>query len=58
MPVDTIETTQNLRDHKHFTRSRRVEVAAVGSWPELKQISPAPLWHVLHTRARQEKALA
>ncbi len=58
MPVDMIETRQNLRDHQRFIRSRNVEVAAVGSWFELKQASPASLWHVLHTRARQEKALA
>ena len=57
MPVDMIEPRQKLRDHQRSTRSRNVEVAAGGSWFESRQANPAPLWHVLHTRARQEKAL-
>ncbi len=58
MPVDTIETRQKLRDDRSSRPSRYVEVAAVGSWSDSKSASPTPLWHVLHTRARQEKALA
>ena len=58
MPVDTIETRQELRDGRSSTRNRCVEVAAAGSWSDSKPANPTPLWHVLHTRARQEKALA
>ena len=59
MPVDTIETRQELRDGRSLTQSGRVDVTAFGPRPEpkLRVVSP-PQWHVLHTRARQEKALA
>ena len=58
MPVDTIQTRQKLRDGRSSTASRYVEVAALESGSDLTLANPTPLWHVLHTRARQEKALA
>ena len=59
MAVDTIETRQELRDGRSLIQSGCVEVAASGPRPEPKPIvASPPQWHVLHTRARQEKALA
>ena len=58
MPIVTIESRQELRDDRSSTRSRLVEIAAVGSGSGSTPTIPTPLWHVLHTRARQEKALA
>ncbi len=59
MPIDTIETRQELRDRRSWTQSGRVDVTAFGPRPEPKPIVASPRqWHVLHTRARQEKALA
>jgi len=59
MPVDTIETRQELRDGRSRTQSGRIDVAAFGPRPEPKPSVASPAqWHVLHTRARQEKALA
>ncbi len=58
MPVDMNGTRQELRDDRSSTRSRLVEVAVVGSGSGSTPTIPTALWHVLHTRARQEKALA
>ncbi len=59
MPVDTIETRQKLRDGRSWNRNGRVDVAAFAPRPEPRPIVASPArWHVLHTRARQEKALA
>lgn len=59
MLVDTIESRQELRDGRSWTQNRRVDVAAFAPRPEPRPIVASPArWHVLHTRARQEKALA
>ncbi|MCZ6810561.1 MAG: hypothetical protein O7D97_01035, partial [Planctomycetota bacterium] len=59
MPVDTIETRQELRDGRSRIQSGPVDVVAFGPRPESRPIvASPPLWHGLHTRARQEKALA
>ena len=58
MPVDSTETRHKLRDSRSSTQSRPIEVVAVGPWSGSKPAIPTPLWHVLHTRARQEKVLA
>ncbi len=59
MPVDTIETRQELRDGWSRTERGRVDVVAFGPRSEPKpRVASPPQWQVLHTRARQEKALA
>ncbi len=59
MPVDTIKTRQELRDGRSWTQNGRVEVVTFVPRPEPKPtVASPPQWQVLHTRARQEKALA